>query len=103
MAVADVLDDSSDVLSGGSGLSPFTPFQALLRTRAEDRNGRVAGFGGGPVGFENGVAINRPGAAPRTGPLNGVPFVAFALAAYSGISAGSLALAARRLAVPRST
>jgi ABC-type transport system involved in multi-copper enzyme maturation permease subunit len=108
MAVADVLDDQEDILSGGSGFSPFTPMQALLRERdkAEERiqNGQAGVIidGPGPPGLRAPVVQRRDGrVAPRERPLNTVPFFAFSLLAYAGLAAGSLALAARRLAVPR--
>lgn len=103
MAVADVLDDAADENSGGSSFSPFTPMQSLLRDREQASEERF-------TRGERAVIVG-PDGLRRLGPrpqrdavgrgLNAVPFVVFSLLAYAGIAAGSLALAARRLHVPR--
>lgn len=92
MAMADVLDERADVVSGGSSFSPFTPMQALLSER--DDTDDIVMFG-----VEDGIADD---VEPRraTG-LNGVPFIAFSLLAYAGIGAGAIFLAARRLDLPK--
>lgn len=116
MAVASVLDRSDDLFSGGSGFSPFTPMQALIRERGDDdatgREVRVVEQGRAEVLVEpgrEGVVIDAPpgvqapleqAPAPRN-PLNRVPFVVFSLLGYAGLSAGALWASARRLSVPR--
>lgn len=96
MAMADVLDSRADVVSGGGSFSPFSPMQALLRER-QDRDEDGVFFeeveGGPPVP-----------AAPKRRPVRGfnrVPFIVYALLAYAGLGAGSVALAARRLDLPK--
>ena len=90
MAMADVLDRRADLLSGGSGFSPFSPMQALLR----ERNGQSDGFGvvvGDQFGIDDSEAEG----------LNKVPFIVYALVAYAGLGTGALALAARRIDLPK--
>jgi len=96
MAMADVLDTRADVVSGGDSFSPFSPMQALLRER-QDRDEDELFFEdvqGGPP-----VPQARPERPVRG--LNRVPFIVFALAAYAGLGAGALALAAHRLDLPK--
>lgn len=117
MAVASVLDRGDDLFSGGSGLSPFTPMQALIGERGDDDDTardevRVVEQGQGEVFMDDSgrarVVDAPPGvqappertAGPRN-PLNRVPFVVFSLLAYAGLSAGALWASARRLSVPR--
>jgi hypothetical protein len=101
MPVADVLDDRGDIFSG-NGLSPFTPMQALLRERQSREplfNATVAiqaDVNGVPAGPQ-------PQARPRKLGLSRVPFYVYSLAAYAGLSALSLWLASRRLAVPKAS
>lgn len=90
MAVADVLDDDADVLTGGSSFSPFTPMQALLRERQDRRAIEV--FNPGGFGQER---LEDPPV------LNQVPFVVYSLVVYAVMVLGSLLWAARRVAVPR--
>lgn len=114
MAVADVLEPRPEDSSGGFGDSPFTPMQSLLRERShgagwfqveqgegevhvmEDGMGRVEVRGEGGAGFVE--------AAPGRGPrplLHRIPFWVESLVFWAALSLGALALAARRLAVPR--
>jgi hypothetical protein len=96
MAMADVLDDRGDLFSSGNTFSPFSPLQSLLRQRSATDEGIAAiGFRGGP----NAIAQPRP----RATGLNSVPFIYFSLLAYAGLAAGSIALAARRLDLPKDT
>jgi ABC-2 type transport system permease protein len=90
MAVADVLDDDADVLSGGSSFSPFTPMQALLRERQNERAFNVFDTTGFPQ--------ERVAEVPL---LNRVPFVVYSLLVYAAMVLVSLFLAARRVALPR--
>lgn len=95
MAMADVLDRRADVLSGGSSFSPFSPMQSLLA----QRSGESERFVGAPQGIDGGIVDVEEDA---TG-LNAVPFVVFALLAYAGLGAGALALAARRIDLPKAS
>ena len=110
MAVADVLDSEADIFSGGSTVSPFTPMQMLLRVRQEetfessvrqeitttvDENGVVTEeFSSDDVAND----IDREDKVPL---LNRVPFVVYSLIAYALMSAGSVAWASYRIAVPK--
>ena len=90
MAVADVLDDDADVLTGGSSFSPFTPMQALLRERQERRAFEV--FDGGAFPAEAKVE--------DVPVLNRVPFVVYSLVVFAGLIVISLLWSARRVSVP---
>jgi ABC-2 type transport system permease protein len=127
MAVAGVLDPRDD-LFGDSGASPFTPLQLLLQERdkrTQDEAGEeavpppatfvVPGEGG--VQFEPGVPPPpvQIGPEPDHGevrpfrerrdpaPLARVPFWALSLVSYVALGVGSLALASRRLALPKAS
>ena len=86
MTMADVLDRRADIISGGNSVSPFSPMQSLLA----ERNGESIGFDGDGANVQE----------DATG-LNGVPFVIFSLLAYAGIGTGAIALAARRIDLPK--
>ena len=94
MAMADVLDERADIVSGG-GFSPFEPLQSLLRERSEGRDRFVVD----DVVFDdqggNQIVQGDPG------PLNGVPFIVFALAGYAGLVAAAIWQAGRRLDLPK--
>jgi hypothetical protein len=99
MAVADVLDDSAD-LSGNTSFSPFTPMQALLRERQnksplQSDTALEANIGGG------GRIVEPPRPRPRQLGWDRPPFFVYSLLAFSGLSAGALWLASRRLSVPK--
>ena len=99
MAMADVLDRRGDIFNGGTGFSPFSPFQALLQQRRGDERfvgqvDRVEVIDGRPVP----VRDERP---DEPAGLNRVPFVVLSLFAYAALCGGSLALASRRLDLPK--
>ncbi|MBW3642456.1 MAG: ABC transporter permease [Actinobacteria bacterium] len=102
MAVADVLDRRPEGFSGGE--SPFTPMQDLLRERG-NRPGRFVGGPGEiqivePMPGQVIVGDEVPGAGE--GPLSHrVPLWIESLAAFALLSFAALALAARRLHMPR--
>jgi ABC-type transport system involved in multi-copper enzyme maturation permease subunit len=98
MAVADVLDDSADITNGGSGFSPFTPMQALLRERQNRTPQARSGAGFQAVG---GQVVEQQPQKPRKLGLDRPPFFAYSLLLFAGLSAGSLWLASRRLSVPK--
>jgi hypothetical protein len=97
MAMADVLDRRADLLSGGSSLSPFSPMQALLGERRGESDDFVPAP---PPGVDGGFVDVQDDSSDATG-LNRVPFVVFALLAYAGLGTGALALAARRIDLPK--
>lgn len=104
MAVADVLDRRPDGFSGGE--SPFTPMQELLRERRHGEDG----WAGGDVGFiepvpgeviiDNGRPVGRPG-DPEIPLSHRLPLWLESLAAFAVVALAALALAARRLHLPR--
>jgi len=100
MAMADVLDSRADVVSGGSSFSPFTPMQALLRERQERESGDEVMF---EAEGDMQVPVAVPGPDRPVRGLNRVPFVLFSLAAYAGLGVGALALAARRIDLPKAS
>lgn len=96
MAVADVLDARPDDFAGSFGASPFTPMQSLLR----ERNNPDFAF------LQNDLVTDGPNAAVpaigRRAPLlDRIPFWIESLMAWAVLSIGALALAARRLSLPR--
>ncbi|HET9442903.1 MAG TPA: ABC transporter permease [Acidimicrobiales bacterium] len=130
MAVADVLDDGAGVGNDDFDASPFTPMKYLLDERGEPRNAGVdevgAGFGPAPVVVapatiedpggvariqigDQGLAEARAAqqaqllddAGDRVPLADRAPFWLESLVAYALIVVGSIALAARRLALPR--
>jgi ABC-2 type transport system permease protein len=94
MAMADVLDERADIVSGG-GFSPFEPMQSLLRQRSD---------GGFRAAVDN-VVFDEVGndriVQRQPGTLNEVPFIVFALLGYAGVTAGSIWQAGRRLDLPK--
>lgn len=124
MAVADVLErrtgDSNGDSGGGIGDSPFTPMQTLLSERSHDprrflsegrfQSGNAEGevFEGpvttvvGVPGGQVGPVEVQPQPRERLALANRLPFWIESLVVWTVLSLGALALAARRLAVPRS-
>lgn len=112
MAVADVLEAKPDDSSGGFGDSPFTPMQSLLRERTEGA-GRFVVEGGEVHLIEDGVARFEVGPGGRAGRvevgparerpplLHRIPLWVESLVVWAVLAIGALALAARRLGVPR--
>lgn len=119
MATADVVSRAPE---GGSRVpSPFTPLQSLIDERKKPRNGDNA-FLGGPAPMiaravpggvmaddlvlQGGVWADAPAVADgalatfRPPLLNRIPMWSLALAGYTILSLGGLALSARRLATP---
>ena len=99
VAVASVLDTGEDV-EDSRGVSPFTPFQYLLDARDDAPERRFDE----PEFREDGSFVEplpeeEEAFHPRL--ANRVPYWLLSLLALSGLSVGSMAMASRRLALPK--